>query len=22
MARKVQRKLDKWKSKTWYNVET
>ncbi|MDK2830653.1 MAG: hypothetical protein PWQ75_405, partial [Methanolobus sp.] len=20
MARKVQRKLDKWKSKTWYNV--
>ncbi|MDK2939940.1 MAG: small subunit ribosomal protein S3Ae, partial [Methanolobus sp.] len=21
-ARKVQRKLDKWKSKTWYNVET
>jgi small subunit ribosomal protein S3Ae len=22
LARKVQRKLDKWKSKTWYNVET
>lgn len=22
MARKVQRKLDKWKSKTWYNIET
>ncbi|KXS41814.1 MAG: 30S ribosomal protein S3Ae [Methanolobus sp. T82-4] len=22
MAKKVQRKLDKWKSKTWYNVET
>ncbi len=22
MARKMQRKLDKWKSKTWYNVET
>jgi small subunit ribosomal protein S3Ae len=21
LARKVQRKLDKWKSKTWYNVE-
>lgn len=22
MARKVQRKLDKWKNKTWYNIET
>lgn len=22
MAKKVQRKLDKWKTKTWYNVET
>jgi len=22
LAKKVQRKLDKWKSKTWYNVET
>ncbi|MBN2110537.1 MAG: 30S ribosomal protein S3ae [Methanosarcinaceae archaeon] len=22
MAKKVQRKLDKWKSKSWYNVET
>ncbi len=22
MAKKVQRKLDKWKLKTWYNVET
>lgn len=22
MARKVQKKLDKWKSKTWYNIET
>jgi len=22
LARKVQRKLDKWKNKTWYNIET
>ena len=22
MARKVQKKLDKWKSKSWYNIET
>jgi len=22
LAKKVQRKLDKWKTKTWYNVET
>lgn len=22
MARKIQKKLDKWKSKSWYNIET